>query len=210
MKRCSTVAMCLLFVLAWANLASAVSFTADGAFVLGNSGSAKVRGFVAGVEGEVYSNIFLEGRFLNVSPAKDEEGNSESMLRADLTYRVLHEADLEVLVGGGYASYSIQLPKADDDNEDSSEPVSLSEKGDGFFGKVGVKFAPAPKLVVSGDVAYAPGLDFGDHDSRTLVSGRVSLSYEVLDQVSVQGTLMRTSVGSASTFLYGGGITLQS
>lgn len=209
MKRYSAVVLCLLFVLTCARLASAASFSADAAYVLGKSGSTEMRGFLAGVEGEVYSNIFLEGRFLNVSPAKDEEGSTESLLYGALSYRVLQEADLDVLVGGGYTTFNIQLPAVDDNDGDLEADQPSSEKGDGFFGKLGVRFTPIPRLVVSGDVAYSPGLSFEDNDSRTLITGRVLLSYEVLEQVSVQGTVVRTSVGTANTLLYGGGITLQ-
>lgn len=198
-------AICLILVFSMAGSGYAASISADGSYLLGSTtvGGEKTnqQGFLVGVDGELYSNIMLEGRFLSIAASGQENTGSQSLISGSLAYRVLQEADLEVLVGAGYTVYTSSL----------SDDADAKENGSGLYGKLGVKFRPGPKLAVVGDVTYAPGLKFAEDNSKPLLTGRLSLSYEVLHQLSVQGTVMRLSIDSSETssVLYGGGIFLQ-
>jgi hypothetical protein len=202
-KRGLVLTLCMVFLLAFSSMALAVSFSADGSYLLGKNKvgdtETNVSGFLVGANGEVYPNILVEGRFLSLSESEEGKSGSQTILSGSVSYRLIQEGELEVLVGGGYLTYNA---KADGEAE--------AEAGAGLFGKLGVAFRPLDKLALVGDVGYAPQLKFGDdaEDKKTFLTGRISLSYEVLEQLSVQATVVRTGLGGSenTNLVYGGGI----
>lgn len=200
MKRGLIFVVCLTIVLVFSSLGWAASFSADASYLLGKrtvgNSSTDQRGFLVGVGGEIYPNIILDGRFLNISDAEEEDKTSQSMLSGAVLYKILQDGDLEVTVGGGYVTFNLS--------------GGAEQNGGGLLGKLGIAFKPMEKMNLVGDLGYAPAFKFDNADAQAFMVGRVSLSYEVVSQVSVQATVMRTvhqDLKYANT-LYGGGIVL--
>ncbi|MGB4430291.1 MAG: hypothetical protein WBJ15_00395, partial [Limnochordia bacterium] len=82
-------------------------------------------------------------------------------------------------------------------------------KGSGFYGKFGFKFVPAEKFTLLADVSYAPKFKFGEEDAKSLLSARATVAYEVMENISVQGTIKHYRSGDDinSGILVGGGVS---
>jgi hypothetical protein len=214
-RRVWVMALILGIVLVFSSLGLAASFSADASYLLGKvtvDGEDEFDqwGFMVGVSGELYPNVVLDGRFLNASEKAEEAGDAvatQTMLSGALSYRLLQEGDFEVLVGGGYQTYNRKGAEGDVFN------------AAGIFGKLSLALRPVDKMMLVGDVSYAPsfkytieGVDVGaePEDSDAFLTGRVSLSYQVMDQLSVQATVIRTSFKEHKSvnLLYGGGVVL--
>lgn|GEM_PF-4749566 len=225
MKRGLVLALSLALVLAVSSMGLAASFSADASYLLGKNGEGEdavdERGFMVGAAAEVYPNLVIDGRYLNASFELDENDGGGSMtqswLSGSASYRILQQDDFEVLIGGGYQVYNlVAKTDAGATNGDSSGEDALTAAG--IFGKITVALSPIEKLRIVGDVSYGPSMqrkqkiDGVEQDEKkdALLMGRVSISYELMDNVSVQATAVRNSLSEEGivNLLYGGGITL--
>lgn len=187
-------------------VASAISFEGDASYLVG-VGTSKSQGFVAHAMIEVIDHIFADGSFLNTNVKKSTGGEgadsteNNSLFTIGGLYRPVNDSDLQVFVGAGYLGLTTKVTGSSDSS------------GQGIYGKFGFRFLPLPQLSLMADVSYAPLYKEKDTDkSGHLVSTRATASYEVMDGVSVQGTIKhyRTSVTtSQKDILVGGGITFR-
>lgn len=179
-------------------LAGAVSVDGDASYLFG-LGEAKGQGFAVHAQVEVIADIFADAAFSTIS-FKGEGGNkgpSDTLLNLGGLYRVANEDDLQVFVGGGYAMLTRNVPEATD-----------ATKGNGLYGKFGFKLIAAPKLTLVADVAYAPRFKV-DGTNGSLTTARATVAYEVMENISVQGTVKHYKSGSINGgFLVGGGIAV--
>ncbi|HPU66297.1 MAG TPA: hypothetical protein PLW89_10765, partial [Limnochordia bacterium] len=85
------------------------------------------------------------------------------------------------------------------------------EKGNGIFGKFGFTLIPGPKMTLVADVGYAPRFKLnGADDAVSLITARATLSYEVMENIAVQGTVKHYRAGKdiQSGVLIGGGVAI--
>ena len=144
---------------------------------------------------------------LSTSRMKTRARRADTFLTIGGLYRVASEEDLEVFVGGGYGMLSFTATGLED-GEEGAEP-SNDTKGSGFYGKFGFKFVPAEKFTLLADVSYAPKFKFGEEDAKSLLSARATVAYEVMENISVQGTIKHYRSGDDinSGILVGGGVS---
>jgi len=197
LKKIVVLGMVVELLIAGSVSVFASSFQADGAYLLGTveedvDGTA----FLLNAEAELYPNVLVEGSFLSGKEKADDEAKSLSLMLAGAKYRVLSETGMDIFVGAVYGTYSY-----------------AELEGNGIYGKVGLRFELSPELVVSGDVAYAPKAKFGEDDTEgTLLSGRGSISYTIMENIGVQATFLRNvaddSDQKVSSTLYGGGVVI--
>ncbi|MGI6692512.1 MAG: hypothetical protein ACOX46_01755 [Limnochordia bacterium] len=92
---------------------------------------------------------------------------------------------------------------------EGAQKPSDDTKGSGFYGKFGFKFVPAEKFTLLADVSYAPKFKFGEEDAKSLLSARATVAYEVMENISVQGTIKHYRSGDDinSGILVGGGVS---
>lgn len=196
MKRLIAVLAVLTMVLGASLAAGAVSVDGDVSYLIG-LGQQKGQGFAAHAQVEVMKDIFADASFVSASFKDGEEkGPSDTLLTIGGLYRVANEEDLQIFVGGGYAMLTHKQDEAD--------------KGQGLFGKFGFKLIPAPKFTLFADVAFAPKLKLGE-GSKTLTTARATVAYEVMENISVQGTVKHYRVSDSditSGILVGGGVSV--
>lgn len=193
MKRLIAVLAVLTMVLGASLAAGAVSVDGDVSYLIG-LGQQKGQGFAAHAQVEVMKDIFADASFVSASFKDGEEkGPSDTLLTIGGLYRVANEEDLQIFVGGGYAMLTHK-----------------HDKGQGLFGKFGFKLIPAPKFTLFADVAFAPKLKLGE-GSKTLTTARATVAYEVMENISVQGTVKHYRVSDSditSGILVGGGVSV--
>ncbi|NLJ73876.1 MAG: hypothetical protein GX331_02660 [Firmicutes bacterium] len=185
----------------------AASFEADGSYLFGetqfNDTKSKDQGFLVNAAAEIYSNIFVDGSLLSVTGEVEGAENkpAQRLMLIGAKYRVLGDEGLEVFAGGGWGTY---------DYEDLD--------GKGIFGKLGLRFDVHPAISIVGDVSYAPKFKSDvaegvDGLEGTLLSGRASVSYQVMSDLGIQATIMHNTVDmgteKVTSTLYGGGIVLR-
>ncbi len=87
---------------------------------------------------------------------KDSD-TAERLIRAGGLYRVVTEEDLQVFVGGlGFAGFK------DGSEESEADPDGEENSGrGGLYGKLGLKTALSPKIILTADLGYAPKFNFG-------------------------------------------------
>lgn len=203
---CFLVVLVVLFV-STGLVAHAVSFEGDASYLFG-IGSSKSRGFTAHAMVEVMDHIFVDGSFLSTNATKtagDDEteiSTRNNLFNVGGLYRPVNDADLQVFVGGGFASLTTKVTESED----------VTSRG--IYGKFGFKFLPMPQLSILSDVSYAPKFKQKDTETSTghLITARFTASYEVMDGVGVQGTIkhFRTfGTGGTSDTLVGGGVTFR-
>lgn len=191
------VIMLVLFV-STTFVASAVSFEGDAGYYFGLK-EPKSRGFVVHGRVELMDDILVDGSFLSTS-SKDTEsdkGSNRSLFGVGGLYRPVNDDDLQVFVGAGFHVLS------------AKETDAESTGGQGIYGKFGFRFLPMPDLILVADVSYAPRFkEKGEANTiGNLISARATVSYEVLDGLSVQGSIKHYKAASISDTLVGGGIT---
>jgi hypothetical protein len=171
--------------------AGAVSIDGDVSYLFG-LGNQKAAGFAGHAMVEVMSQVLADGSFSAVTPKGDGAGPSEQLFTLGGLYRVASEDDLQVFVGGGFAM--LTRPEVD--------------KGQGIYGKFGFKLIPMEKLTLIADVAYAPKYKVGDVTSN-LTTARATISYDVMENVAVQGTFKHYRSGDVNSgILIGGGVSV--
>lgn len=190
----------------------AASFEADGSYLFGetqfNDTKSKDQGFLVNAAAEIYSNIFVDGSLLSVTGEIEGAENkpAQRLMLIGAKYRVLGDEGLEVFAGGGWGTY---------DYEDKD---TAKLDGKGIFGKLGLRFDVHPAISIVGDVSFAPkfkseGADGADSVEGTLLSGRASVSYQVMSDLGIQATIMHNTVDmgtdKVTSTLYGGGIVLR-
>lgn len=202
MKRLVCLLTVLSVVMGASLVASAFSLDGDASYLFGLGKEAKGQGFAANTKVEVFDNIFADAAFSFINFKNEDKGETraDTFLTIGGLYRVASEEDLEVFVGGGYGMLSF--------TEDGEEP-SNDTKGSGFYGKFGFKFVPAEKFTLLADVSYAPKFKFGEEDAKSLLSARATVAYEVMENISVQGTIKHYRSGDDinSGILVGGGVS---
>ena len=132
------------------------------------------------------------------------EERTETLLTLGGLYRVASEEDLQIFIGGGYAMLTLtEKGVAAEENGDG-------EKGNGIFGKFGFTLIPGPKMTLVADVGYAPRIKLnGADDAVSLITARATLSYEVMENIAVQGTVKHYRAGRISErCLIGGGVAI--
>lgn len=200
MKRLIAVLAVLTMVLGASLAAGAVSVDGDVSYLIG-LGQQKGQGFAAHAQVEVMKDIFADASFVSASFKDGEEkGPSDTLLTIGGLYRVANEEDLQIFVGGGYAKVAAV------DTTDEAD----KGQGQGLFGKFGFKLIPAPKFTLFADVAFAPKLKLGE-GSKTLTTARATVAYEVMENISVQGTVKHYRVSDSditSGILVGGGVSV--
>lgn len=176
-------------------VASAAPFEGDVSYLfgIGDSGS---QGFSAHALAELVEQVLVDGTFLSTWPKEAEEGvtSSRQLWSIGGLYRPVAESEMELFVGAGF----LQL------REESSETV----RGSGIYGKFGLKVMPMEKLSLLADLSYAPKYKEDEEESGNLFSARATLSYQVMDDLGLQGTVRyyKTSTAHRDT-LVGGGLT---
>lgn len=204
MKRLVCLLTVLSVVMGASLVASAFSLDGDASYLFGLGKEAKGQGFAANTKVEVFDNIFADAAFsfINFKNEDEDEPRADTFLTIGGLYRVASEEDLEVFVGGGYGMLSFTATESEDDQEETP-------KGSGFYGKFGFKFVPAEKFTLLADVSYAPKFKFGEEDAKSLLSARATVAYEVMENISVQGTIKHYRSGDDinSGILVGGGVS---
>lgn len=176
--------VCMLAVLAvvfGASLAAgAVSVEGDASYLMG-FGDNKGQGFAAHAKVELMAEVFADAGFSYVTFGEER---TETLLTLGGLYRVASEEDLQIFIGGGYAMLTLtEKGVAAEENGDG-------EKGNGIFGKFGFTLIPGPKMTLVADVGYAPRFKLNGADDRvSLITARATLSYEVMENIAVQGTV---------------------
>ncbi|MFY9361044.1 MAG: hypothetical protein WAQ06_06830 [Limnochordia bacterium] len=190
--------VCMLAVLAvvfGASLAAgAVSVEGDASYLMG-FGDNKGQGFAAHAKVELMAEVFADAGFSYVTFGEER---TETLLTLGGLYRVASEEDLQIFIGGGYAM--LTLPENAEEN-----------KGNGIFGKFGFTLIPGPKMTLVADVGYAPHVKLnGADDPVSLITARATLSYEVMENIAVQGTVKHYRAGKdiQSGVLIGGGVAI--
>jgi len=206
-KRLIAVLAVLTMVLGASLAAGAVSVDGDVSYLIG-LGQQKGQGFAAHAQVEVMKDIFADASFVSASFKDGEEkGPSDTLLTIGGLYRVANEEDLQIFVGGGYAMLTHKHDEvAAVDTTDEAD----KGQGQGLFGKFGFKLIPAPKFTLFADVAFAPKLKLGE-GSKTLTTARATVAYEVMENISVQGTVKHYRVSDSditSGILVGGGVSV--
>lgn len=200
MKRLIAVLAVLTMVLGASLAAGAVSVDGDVSYLIG-LGQQKGQGFAAHAQVEVMKDIFADASFVSASFKDGEEkGPSDTLLTIGGLYRVANEEDLQIFVGGGYAMLTHK----------HDEVAGVDTTDQGLFGKFGFKLIPAPKFTLFADVAFAPKLKLGE-GSKTLTTARATVAYEVMENISVQGTVKHYRVSDSditSGILVGGGVSV--
>ncbi|HOM01093.1 MAG TPA: hypothetical protein PK463_10010 [Limnochordia bacterium] len=193
--------VCMLAVLAvvfGASLAAgAVSVEGDASYLMG-FGDNKGQGFAAHAKVELMAEVFADAGFSYVTFGEER---TETLLTLGGLYRVASEEDLQIFIGGGYAM--LTLTEKGDNGDD--------EKGNGIFGKFGFTLIPGPKMTLVADVGYAPRFKLnGADDAVSLITARATLSYEVMENIAVQGTVKHYRAGKdiQSGVLIGGGVAI--
>lgn len=204
MKRLVCLLTVLSVVMGASLVASAFSLDGDASYLFGLGKEAKGQGFAANTKVEVFDNIFADAAFSFINFKNEDKGETraDTFLTIGGLYRVASEEDLEVFVGGGYGMLSFTATESEDDQEETP-------KGSGFYGKFGFKFVPAEKFTLLADVSYAPKFKFGEEDAKSLLSARATVAYEVMENISVQGTIKHYRSGDDinSGILVGGGVS---
>lgn len=205
MKRLVCLLTVLSVVMGASLVASAFSLDGDASYLFGLGKEAKGQGFAANTKVEVFDNIFADAAFSFINFKNEDKGETaDTFLTIGGLYRVASEEDLEVFVGGGYGMLSFTATGPELDAETSDDT-----KGSGFYGKFGFKFVPAEKFTLLADVSYAPKFKFGEEDAKSLLSARATVAYEVMENISVQGTIKHYRSGDDinSGILVGGGVS---
>lgn len=208
MKRLVCLLTVLSVVMGASLVASAFSLDGDASYLFGLGKEAKGQGFAANAKVEVFDNIFADAAFSFINFKNEDKGETaDTFLTIGGLYRVASEEDLEVFVGGGYGMLSFPATEPEDDEEGAE--TSNDTKGSGFYGKFGFKFVPAEKFTLLADVSYAPKFKFGEEDAKSLLSARATVAYEVMENISVQGTIKHYRSGDDinSGILVGGGVS---
>lgn len=208
MKRLVCLLTVLSVVMGASLVASAFSLDGDASYLFGLGKEAKGQGFAANTKVEVFDNIFADAAFSFINFKNEDKGETaDTFLTIGGLYRVASEEDLEVFVGGGYGMLSFPATEPEDDEEGAE--TSNDTKGSGFYGKFGFKFVPAEKFTLLADVSYAPKFKFGEEDAKSLLSARATVAYEVMENISVQGTIKHYRSGDDinSGILVGGGVS---
>lgn len=206
MKRLVCLLTVLSVVMGASLVASAFSLDGDASYLFGLGKEAKGQGFAANAKVEVFDNIFADAAFSFINFKNEDKGETaDTFLTIGGLYRVASEEDLEVFVGGGYGMLSFTATEPEDVEGDTSNDT----KGSGFYGKFGFKFVPAEKFTLLADVSYAPKFKFGEEDAKSLLSARATVAYEVMENISVQGTIKHYRSGDDinSGILVGGGVS---
>ena len=176
-------------------VASAAPFEGDVSYLFGIGGSGS-QGFSAHALAELVEQVLVDGTFLSTWPKEAEEGvtSSRQLWSIGGLYRPVAESEMELFVGAGF----LQL------REESSETV----RGSGIYGKFGLKVMPMEKLSLLADLSYAPKYKEDEEELGHLFSARATLSYQVMDDLGLQGTVRyyKTSTEHSDT-LVGGGLT---
>ncbi|WP_461360233.1 hypothetical protein [Candidatus Darwinibacter acetoxidans] len=196
--------VCMLAVLAvvfGASLAAgAVSVEGDASYLMG-FGDNKGQGFAAHAKVELMAEVFADAGFSYVTFGEER---TETLLTLGGLYRVASEEDLQIFIGGGYAMLTLtEKVVAAEDNGDG-------KKGNGIFGKFGFTLIPGPKMTLVADVGYAPRFKLNADDRVSLITARATLSYEVMENIAVQGTVKHYRAGKdiQSGVLIGGGVAI--
>jgi len=196
--------VCMLAVLAvvfGASLAAgAVSVEGDASYLMG-FGDNKGQGFAAHAKVELMAEVFADAGFSYVTFGEER---TETLLTLGGLYRVASEEDLQIFIGGGYAMLTLTEKGA------AAEENGDGEKG-GIFGKFGFTLIPGPKMTLVADVGYAPRFKLnGADDAVSLITARATLSYEVMENIAVQGTVKHYRAGKdiQSGVLIGGGVAI--
>lgn len=197
---CFVIVLTVVFI-ATAFVAHAVSFEGDASYLFGIS--TKSQGFATHAMVEVIDQVFVDGSFLSTSVKSAGGDGPDSGLQSQLItvggmYRPVADQDLEVFVGAGV----VRLITKEEGAEEA--------RGQGIYGKFGFKYLPVSKVSLIADVSYAPKYKEASAESH-LVAARATLSYEVMDDLSVQGTVKhyRTQATSNRDTLVGGGVTFR-
>lgn len=197
--------VCMLAVLAvvfGASLAAgAVSVEGDASYLMG-FGDNKGQGFAAHAKVELMAEVFADAGFSYVTFGEER---TETLLTLGGLYRVASEEDLQIFIGGGYAMLTLteKVVPAEDNGD--------GKKGNGIFGKFGFTLIPGPKMTLVADVGYAPRFKLnGADDAVSLITARATLSYEVMENIAVQGTVKHYRAGKdiQSGVLIGGGVAI--
>ncbi|WP_461365336.1 hypothetical protein [Candidatus Darwinibacter acetoxidans] len=196
--------VCMLAVLAvvfGASLAAgAVSVEGDASYLMG-FGDNKGQGFAAHAKVELMAEVFADAGFSYVTFGEER---TETLLTLGGLYRVASEEDLQIFIGGGYAMLTLtEKVVAAEENGDG-------EKSNGIFGKFGFTLIPGPKMTLVADVGYAPRFKLNADDRVSLITARATLSYEVMENIAVQGTVKHYRAGKdiQSGVLIGGGVAI--
>ncbi|MGB4684561.1 MAG: hypothetical protein WBI51_08930 [Limnochordia bacterium] len=196
--------VCMLAVLAvvfGASLAAgAVSVEGDASYLMG-FGDNKGQGFAAHAKVELMAEVFADAGFSYVTFGEER---TETLLTLGGLYRVASEEDLQIFIGGGYAMLTLtEKVVAAEENGDG-------KKGNGIFGKFGFTLIPGPKMTLVADVGYAPRFKLNADDRVSLITARATLSYEVMENIAVQGTVKHYRAGKdiQSGVLIGGGVAI--
>lgn len=210
MKRLVCLLTVLSVVMGASLVASAFSLDGDASYLFGLGKEAKGQGFAANTKVEVFDNIFADAAFSFINFKNEDTGETraDTFLTIGGLYRVASEEDLEVFVGGGYGMLSFTATGPEGVAASCAES-SNDTKGSGFYGKFGFKFVPAEKFTLLADVSYAPKFKFGEEDAKSLLSARATVAYEVMENISVQGTIKHYRSGDDinSGILVGGGVS---
>ncbi|HHY14989.1 MAG TPA: hypothetical protein GX521_02820 [Firmicutes bacterium] len=202
MKRISILAVTSILIFSLSIGAAAFALDAEGTYLLSPKRESKLRGFSLSVSGEVYPNLLLDGSFLSVGD-KDSD-TAERLIRAGGLYRVVTEEDLQVFVGLGFAGFK------DGSEESEADPDGEENSGRGLYGKLGLKTALSPKIILTADLGYAPKFNFGG-DDVTLLAARAGAGYQILDNLALQVKVEHYRVGEGeanSRTLVGGGVAV--
>lgn len=197
MKQVISFLMVVTVILGVSLGASAITFEGDASYLLGLE-STNGSGFAAHAKAEIISQVFVDGSFLTASVAKAEEAENSPrhhMLTAGALYRPVLDPDLHVFVGAGYVQLTVK-----EENE---------VKGQGIYGKFGVKIMPLPKWALVADVIFTPRYKI-DGNIGSLSSSRATLSYEVFADFEVQATIKHyksSQAGAVKNTLIGGGLS---
>ena len=196
--------VCMLAVLAvvfGASLAAgAVSVEGDASYLMG-FGDNKGQGFAAHAKVELMAEVFADAGFSYVTFGEER---TETLLTLGGLYRVASEEDLQIFIGGGYAMLTLTEKGV------AAEGNGDDEKGTGIFGKFGFTLIPGPKMTLVAEVGYAPRFKLNADDRVSLITARATLSYEVMENIAVQGTVKHYRAGKdiQSGVLIGGGVAI--
>lgn len=197
-KPISFIVVLLVLFVSTTFVAGAVSFEGDVGYYFGLQ-NPKSQGFVAHAMIEIIDDVLVDGSFLstNTKNADDDSNSSRNLISAGGLYRPVNDQDLQVFVGAGFQALTVKDTDTD------------SEGGQGIYGKFGFKFLPMPELSLVADVSYAPKFkEKGAEEAKdSLLSARATLSYEVYDGLSVQGTVKYYKASEISDTLVGGGVS---
>jgi hypothetical protein len=214
MKKVS-ILWALVLVLIMSVAAGATSFQADGSYLFGfgeqTSVKSESRGLLVNGSVEIVPNLLADGSFLTLNYTKlgaeeitaelPEKAISERVITIGGLYRVVTEPDLQVVVGAGLADYKVARGKNDPE----------VKTGKGIYGKLGFTFQVMPKANLLADLSYAPKFK-NDEKDGTLLTARATVSYDLVHDISVQGTVKyyKTDIAgvTSTNTMVGGGLVL--